>query len=165
MPGTRTAPDITGTPAFIFLSMSFFGAGNEEVTVTFPFAGDATNAELEAVADVMQAGSNASMWQATVSRKFTGAKLVTNALNDVYPSVQDNVLITYKNPTTRNSERLYIPAPLESFIVAGTENVDTSAPVFTNILAAVAAALPSGYAPTTTRFTEHREVNEAQPIG
>lgn len=165
MPGTRNAPTVDGTPNFRIASFSFIGAREDRKSISFPFAGDTTDLELEAIATALQAGSNGSMWRIQVTDDYSAVPIVSNAVDAQYSSLQDNVLISYKNPTTRATEFFYVPAPIASMLLAGSEEVDTADATFTALLAAIAPALPVGMSPVTTRFTEHREMNATQPIG
>jgi hypothetical protein len=130
-----------------------------------PFAPDATAAEIEAVAAVLQAGSNATLYRVQVTDDYDSIAIKSNAIEDVYENVKDQLVIHYKNPTTRADFRLNVPSPLDTFFVEGTDNVDTEAVLFTNITAAFAAGIPSGFSPVTVRFSKHRDINQSTPIG
>jgi len=165
MPGTRSAGTVDGTPLFKMVSFKWIDYQGDRATTTVPFAPDATAAEIEAVAAVLQAGSNASLWGIDVADNYDGAMLRSNALEAVRESADDYIVIHYKNATTRSDFRLSLPAPLGTFFVEGTETPDPAAVVLTNILAGFAAGLPSGFVPTTVRLSEHREINETVLIG
>lgn len=165
MPGTRTAPTIDGAPNFKMLSVSYYDVGDDEKTITVPIDAEATAAEIETVIDGLVPASNATIWRVQVTEDYTGAKLISNAVNAVQNTVQDVINVHYKNPTTRADFRLVLPAPLHTMLVANTEKVDTTDALFTGVLAAFAPVVPAGFAPTTARYSQHREGNESTPIG
>lgn len=165
MPGTRSAPTVDGTPLFKLVSFAFVDYQGDRNTLTMPFAPDATAAEIEAIAAVLQASSNASLWSVQVSDDYSGAMLRSNAVEEPRESADDFIVIHYKNATTRADFRLSLPAPVDEFFTEGTETPNPAAVVLTNLLAAVAPALPAGFNPTTVRFSEHREINQTVLIG
>lgn len=166
MPGTRTAPDVDGSPDFLQLSFSWIDYVGDRYTCSFLASGTAaTPAEIEALGDVLQAASNASLWRIQVIQDYQGQMLKSNALEEVWNDAEDVAVIHYKNPTTRADLYVNFPAPLDDMFVEGTEQVDTADVLFTNILAAVAAVVPTGFNPATVRFSKHREVNQSELIG
>jgi hypothetical protein len=166
MPGTRSAPTVDGTPDFLLISFSWIDYVGDRYSAMIPASGTtATPAEIEALAVALQAASNASLWRIQVTQDYQGLPLKSNALEEVWNDAEDVVVIHYKNPSTRSSEYMNFPAPLDDIFVEGTEQVDTADALFTAILAAVAAILPSGFNPATVRFSKHKEVNQAELIG
>ena len=163
--GTRTAPTVDGTPLFKLVSFSWMDYTGDKWTGTIPFAPDATPVEIEAIAVVYQAASNASLYRIQVSDDYDSVAIKTNAVEAVWENADDQVVIHYKNPTTRADFRLNVPSPKEAMFIDGTDDIDTADALFTNLLAAVAAALPSGFLPVTARFSKHRDINQATPIG
>lgn len=162
---TRTAPTVDGTPLFKLVSFSWMDYTGDKWSGMIPFAPDATAAEIEAVAATMQAGSNATLYRVQVTDDYDSIAIKSNAVEDVYENVKDQLVIHYKNPTTRADFRVNIPSPLDTHFVEGTDNIDTAAVIFTNILAAVAAGTPAGFSPVTVRFSKHRDINASTPIG
>jgi len=165
MPGTSSAQTVDGTPTFQMVSFKFIDYAGDRYTLTMPFDPSTTAAEIEAVKDVLQASSNASLWGVDVTANYDGAMLRSNAVNEPRESADDLIVIHYKNAATRSDFRASVPAPVAEFLVDGTETPDPAATVLTNLLAALATAIPTGFAPTTVRFSEHREVNETVLIG
>lgn len=166
MPGTRSAPTVDGTPDFLELQFSWIDYVGDRYAMTMLASGTtATPAEIETLSDALQAASNASLWRVRVTQDYQGQMLKSNALEEVWNDAEDVVVIHYKNPTTRASEYVNFPAPLDDIFIEGTEQVDTADALFTDILAAVAAVLPTGFNPATVRFSKHREINQAELIG
>jgi hypothetical protein len=166
MPGTRTAPPVDGSPDFLNLSFSWIDYVGDRYTCSFLGSGTtATPAEIEALADAFQDASNASLWRVQVIQDYSGAMLKSNALEEVWNDAEDVVVIHYKNLTTKADLYANFPAPLDDMFIEGTEQVDTADALFTAILAAIAAVLPTGFTPATVRFSKHREINQAELIG
>lgn len=165
MPGTRTAPAVDGTPDLLKLSVSYFDSDGDTYTDTVYVDGTATAVEIEAYIDALVPASNASIWKVEVGEVYEGAKLLSNAVDAVDDSVQDGIVVHYKNPTTRADIRIRIPAPLETMLVAGTEKVDAADALFTGVLAGFAPIVPTGFSPVTARYSQRREINETTPIG
>lgn len=166
MPGTRTAPAVNGTPAFLNISLSWIDYVGDRYTCSFLGHGTtATPAEIEALAALFQGLSNASLWRVQVSQDYAGAMLKSNALEEVWNDAEDVVVLHYKNLTTRADMYINFPAPLDDIFVEGTEQVDTANTDFTDLLAGIAAVLPAGFTPATVRFSKHREMNQAELIG
>lgn len=166
MPGTRSAPTVDGTPDFLNISFSWIDYVGDRYTCTFLGSGTtATPAEIEALANLFQDISNASLWRVQVTQDYSGAMLKSNALEEVWNDAEDVVVIHYKNLTTKADLYTNFPAPLDDIFIEGTEQVDTANVDFTNLLAGIAAVLPTGFTPATVRFSKHREINQAELIG
>jgi len=166
MPGTRSAPAIDGSPDFLLTSFQWVDYVGDRYSAQIVMSGTtATPAEIETLADALQDASNASLWRVQVTQDYQGAMLKSNALEEVWNDAEDVVVIHYKNPTTRASEYVNFPAPIDSIFVDGTEQIDTANATFTAILAAVAATLPTGFNPVTVRFSQHKDVNQSTLIG
>lgn len=166
MPGTRSAPIVDGSPDFLLTQFRWIDYVGDKYAMSLLMSGTtATPAEIETLADAFQAASNASLWEINVTQQYSSVPLKSNALEEVWNDAEDVVVIHYKNPTTRADLYANFPAPLDDIFVEGTEQVDTADTLFTDILAAIAAVLPSGFSPLTVRFSKHREINDAELIG
>ncbi|MCI0554989.1 MAG: hypothetical protein L0287_28915 [Anaerolineae bacterium] len=166
MPGTRSAPTINGTPDFLQLQFRWIDYVGDKYAMSLLASGTtATPAEIEALAVAFQAASNASLWEVNVTQNYSSVPLKSNALEEVWNDAEDVVVIHYKNPSTQASSYANFPAPLDDIFVEGSEQVDTANALFTGILAAIAAVLPTGFSPLTVRFSKHREINDAELIG
>lgn len=159
MPGTRTAPAITGTATFIEISLRWIDAVGDLRSDASIVAAAATDIEIEAVASDMQAGSNASLWAVRKTEVFEGAKTKSNALSAVRESAQDNIVYHAKD-TGRVDRRSFLPAPLASTFVTDTETPDESTTILIDIMAAWDAVWAGTFAGVSLRFTERRDINE-----
>lgn len=165
MAGTRTAPTVDGTPLFKLVSFGWMDYTGDRWSGMIPFAPDATAVEIEAVANVLQAASNATLHTVQVTDDYSSVPLKSQASEAVWENVKDQVVIHYKNPTTRADFRINIPSPGNLMFIEGTDDIDTADVLFTNITAAFAAGAPAGFVPVTVRFSKHRDVNQSTPIG
>lgn len=158
MPGTRTAPDVTGTATRVYLSWSWIDNSGDVRSDGIYAPDDVTAAEFEAILDAIQAQSNASIFKASMANEFVGDALPGNALNAPRsPSVFDNIVLHFKNDATLASQRIFIVAPIEAaFNPSNTDVVDVADMSAT--VTAVEAAL-TGYDVKSARYTERREIN------
>lgn len=157
MPGTRTAPVVTGTPTRVYLSWTWIDNSGDIRSDGVYAPDDVTAAEFEAILVAIQAQSNASIFKASMSNEFVGEALPANALNATRsPSVFDNIVLHFKNEATLASQRIFIVAPLEAAFVPNTDTVDVAD--MTATVTAVEAAL-TDYDVKSARYTERREIN------
>lgn len=163
MPGSRTAPDVAASATFIEISLRWIDAIGDVRSDTSLVDATATDAEIEAVAVKMQAGSNSSLWEVKVSEVYEGAKSKGNALAAVRESLQTNVVYHAKN-TARVDRRAYLPSPIAAVFVTDTETPDTTNSVFTELFTAWLAVWKGTFASVSLRLTERREINERQQI-
>lgn len=159
MPGTRTAPAITGAPTFLEISLRWIDAVGDVRSDSSIIDAAATDIEIEAVAADMVSGSNASLYAVRVTEVFEGAKAKSNALSAVRESAQDNIVYHAKD-TGRVDRRSFVPAPLQALFVTDTETPDESDAVIVAIMAAWDAVWKGTFAGVSLRFTERRDINE-----
>lgn len=161
MAGTMTAPVATGAATYKLVSISFVDASGDVWSESLRVPAATTAAAIEALVADIQERSNASIWQLTISEVREGAAAKSNATTDPRSqSVYDHVFLTFKNIATGMAQRVYIPAPLEATLVAGTDSPDNTdlADVSTSAL----VVLGAGYTWRSSRFTEVREINAAE---
>jgi hypothetical protein len=159
MPGTRTAPAITGAASFIEVSLRWIDAVGDVRSDASLIDAAATDIQIEAVAADMQTGSNASLYAVRKTEVYEGAKAKSNALAAVRESVQSNIVYHSKD-TGRDDRRAFIPAPLAALFLAGTEVPDEGDAVIVAIMLAWENAWAGTFAGVSLRFTERREINE-----
>ena len=159
MPGTRTAPDVTGAPSFKELSLRWIDAVGDKRSDSSLIDATATDVEIEAVAAKMVLASNASLYAIRLTEVFEGAVTKANALAAVRESVQDNIVYHAKD-TGRVDRRSFIPSPLAANFVADTETPDDGATTITEMITAWLAVWKGTFASVSLRFSERREINE-----
>ncbi len=159
MPGTRTAPAITGAATFIEISLRWIDAVGDRRSDASIVAAAATDAQLEAIAADMQAASNASLYAVRKTEVFEGALAKSNALAAIRESAQDNIVYHAKD-TGRVDRRAFVPSPIAANFVTNTETPDEAATTLIDVMAAWDAAWAGTFAGVSLRFTERREINE-----
>ncbi len=159
MPGTRTAPAITGTPTFKEISLRWIDAIGDRRSDASIVDAAATDIQIEAVAADMQAASNASLYSVRLTEVFEGALSKSNALAAIRESVQNNIVYHAKD-TGRVDRRAFIPSPLASDFVANTETPDEGDTAMIDLMGAWDDVWAGTFAGVSLRFTERREINE-----
>lgn len=160
MAGTRTASTVNGTPDFVRSSFRFIDAVGDVKSFSLIMDAAVTDAQIEAVAAAMQAGSNASLYNVEVTQVYDGTRAKSNAVNDDWISVDAHIVYHVKASPT-SSQRAYMPAPVAANFVTDTEQPDTAAALQTAWYAAVLAAVGAAYDGVSVRFVETRDINEA----
>lgn len=172
MPRTAPTIDFTGSaPAYVRVSYRFIDFSGDLRTVSIDVdATDATDANIEALAVALGAGTNADMYGVEITQIWNAVADASNALDpsvvttDKSASVFDNIVIASKN-VTNQSKRLFVPAPTGALMVGGTDQVDGTSTPLANILTAYLALITTGgYSITGARYTERREINEQVKI-
>lgn len=161
MPGTRTAPAIDGI-AFTYkkVSLHWMDYTGEKRADSYKFDPAATAAEIEAFAAASQALSNATLWQVTVADVYSSVEDADNAVEAVWEEASANVTVQTKNASGQ-SIRTFIPAPVDTMFVEGTETPDITVVAFgSTYVAALQALLPAGYSIVGARFTSRRDINQ-----
>jgi len=160
---TRTAPAVTGSANIMYVSFHFIDASGDKRSCSLMTDLAITDVQIEAVAVAVQAATNASLWKVEQTFAWAGLARVGNATNTARPSVYSNVVLLYKN-ATQQSQNAFIPAPLETLFIAGSDNVDKTDALFTAFASATQTALGDTYESISTRYSEHREINQSTPL-
>jgi hypothetical protein len=159
----RTAPVVNGTPLYRNLSLSWIDASGDLRTDTIQLPVDATNAEMEALAESIADVSNASLYKITVGDVYNSVADKSDAVDAVKDSVYDNLVILAKTALNASS-RVFIPAPEGALFVPGTDQIDPGNVDLGLVLTATLAALGLTYDIVSIRYTERREINESVKI-
>lgn len=159
MPNQAGAVDATPTRKIVHLR--YIDSEGKIRTDSYDAPNDVLDAELNTLTGAVGALTNASLFEIGVTNWFaTGVAQKSDADDLTNDSVKDNVVILMKN-ASNDSFDFFIPANLETAsMVAGTENVDPTTTEMADLLAAI-AAIWSGYAPYSYRFTERRQKNRS----
>lgn len=155
----RTAPDVNGTPVTRLISFRFIDAqGDTRAVSVRATPADATNAEIEALADALAAKTNAALYSVVVSEEYASVPDADDATDAVVNSARSNIVITAKN-ALGDLRQTFLPAPIEAMFISGTDTpiVDSN---YTDLFTAFLGVLPAGFEIVSVRYTERREVNE-----
>lgn len=163
MPGTRTAPALTGSASYRAVTVSLIDASGDERTVRLqPVPITVPLADIETMVAELAAITNASIYKVTVLDVFAGTKNASNALSASYQSVFDNIVLLAKDAATTQAVNAFVPAPEDSLILSG-DVVDTTNVDYTAWRDAIIAILPTAFSAVSVRFTERREKNDSTP--
>jgi len=163
MPGTRTAPDVTTAATRKLVSWRWLDNSGDKRGDSAYFDIGASTAEIEAVMDALQAGSNASLFEVSIAEVWVGDALPANALNaSRSPSVFDNIVLHFKDDVTLASQRLFIVAPIEAYMLPNTDTPDVTD--LSTLVAAAETAFGGAYDVKSARYTERREINQSAPL-
>lgn len=169
MPGTRTAPDVTTAATIKTISVHWIDNSGDIWSEAYSVPVAATQAQIEALLDALQAASNASIYKVDVASVWgTDALADANNAIGVDPksaSVFDKFGFTMKHNTNPElkDKRVSVPAPIgDLFVNDGTIYSDSPDPASTEIVALGTAALAiwAGYAIVWFRYVEKKEINE-----
>lgn len=185
MAGTRTAPDVTGTATSKHLSVHFIDVSGDVWSESHLVPIAATNAQIEAYLDALQAGSGASIYKVGVETMFgTDALADSGNATDIdvkSSSVFDKLGVTLKHTTDpeKKNKIVTIPAPIAPLFVRNpddgsapgtvpyefvSDTISGSSPELAAILAAALAMFGAGWAIAWARYVEKVEVNERTRI-
>lgn len=157
---TRTAPAVDGTPNNVRVSMSLVDYTGDIRTVSFYAPNGILDATIEALVVALQAITNASVYKVEVSQVYEGAALKSNADEIVWENVHDNLVYHVKASATQ-SQRGYVPAPLQGVFVDGTDNPNVADAGLIAYMSAFDAAVGGTYSPVSIRFSKRRDSNDA----
>ena len=160
MPGTRTAPTVDGTGSFARLSMSLVDAQGDIRSISLIVDAALLPADQEALVAATQLITNASIYNVEFSQVYNGARTTSNAADAVVNSVYSNIVYHVKSSPT-SSQRAYVPAPVDSVFIAGTDTPDIVDADLAAWFAEVLGAVGGAYTGQSVRYTERREINDA----
>jgi len=156
-------PTVNGTPTYKLVSLHYIDASGDVRSDSLQVPTAATNAEIQAYADASGDLSNGSLYKVEVSEVYNSVPDKSDATDAPKDSVYDNLVFLAKDATNA-SKRTFIPAPLASLFVAGTDEIDPASVPLGVYLTAVLALVAGTYSITQARYTERREINEAVKI-
>lgn len=159
MPSTAGTVDVSPTRRVLHLSYVDFNGKPRTDSYDIPPA--ALDAEINEFVTTMGALTNANLWRVAYTNEYTtGVGLASEAVNAPDDSVMDNIVILMKNSPTGGID-VFVPAPLASLIIDGTEDVDTASGILGDMTGAF-FDLVGGYVPFSYRYTERRKKNRAK---
>lgn len=162
----RTAPTVNGTPTYQRVSFHYIDATGDQRSDSYSVPAGATVAQIEAAAAAIAASSHASLWKVETTAVYEGNGSKTNADTGVENnSVFDNIVVLFRNPTTRMTQDAFVPAPaVELFADAGSDAPDTDpAGDLAGIASAVEGMLgAAAWNVISARYTERREINSRE---
>ncbi len=156
---TSTIPAIAGGPNYEEVSLSFIDNEEKEYTYSVRIQGAATDVQLQAIVDAVNAATNASSWRLQRREVYEGAKNANNADAVAHESVADKIRLSYKDLATGAYAQTYIPAPL-TVLVGDGGVVDTSNALYTAFKTAWDAVVLAGFSAINVEFVQYSERND-----
>lgn len=160
MPGTRTAPVVTGAVSYRKVRYVMIDANGDKKSNSVLLGAAVTNTQIETFLAETQLRSNASLFEAEISDIYSGSSNKSNALSEVYLPIEDLILYTIK-AGVNTSQYVYLPSPIESQVVAGSDTPDVTA--LSDWFAAI-LAIATGYSGKSVTFTRHKETNSDNKV-
>lgn len=162
MPITASAVDGTGDYARV--SFSFIDWTGDPRSISALVPAGVTAGQIQGVAEALGEYSHAVLWKVEVTQVYEGSSSKTGASDDGRASVYDNVVVLFRNPTTRQTQDMFVPAPVELLFIPATDSPNTDptsdlavlSSLWENMLGAAA------YNPISARYTERREINQRE---
>lgn len=163
---TRTAPTVDGTPTSKLVSFRWIDVSGDVRTDSMYVPTTATDAQIEAMAVALQAGSNASLHSVMVELQYGSVPDASNATaGSKSESVHDQLFFVAKNSDPfKIVQRAYFPAPISDLFIADSDNLNPAETKITDLLTAFLAVIGAGYSIVWGRYTEKSEINEKTPI-
>lgn len=162
----RTAPTYTGTPTYVVVSYRFIDAngqlGSSSLITT---QARATVANIEGMADALADMTNANLYDIVVeNHTAAGTADSDDAVEEPRESVKDVVTLTQREATTRQTQGMELPAPIDAIFVEDTNDVDTENALVLAWQTASALILPTTYEAVSIRFTERKGYNKSTKL-
>lgn len=157
----RTAPTYTGTPTYLIVSFHFIDANGQLATTPYlTTTARATVANIEAMAEALGAASNANLYDISTTAHTAANASAAAATEAPRESAKDVIVTLVREPTSRQTQEVEIPAPLDSLFVPGSNTIDPSVTEYQDVNTAANALLPDAYTFVSARFSERRKLNE-----
>ena len=159
----RTAPTYTGTPGYVVVSYKFIDANGALTSTPYTTTlARATTGNIEAMAEALATASNANLYDIVLETHTDGARISSTAVEAPRESANDYINTLVRDPVSRKTQEVSIPAPIDSMFTPDTNVVDTSDTDYQAVNTAANALLPDAYTFISVRFSEHRKTNPKQ---
>lgn len=159
----RTVPTVDGSGQRKSISVRWIDANNQKRADTLQLDQLATNAQIEAIIAALAAASNGNIYEVLVTEVYADVANSGDATEAPRESIRDNIVMLFKNATTADGRDYFIPAPLDTLFLGGTNTVDVTDPLVLAVRDAIDAAV-TGYEPVSVRFTERRKKNPSRSL-
>jgi hypothetical protein len=158
----RTAPAYTGTYTWVLISYRWIDAnGQTGSTPVITTPARATVANVEGMADAIADMSNANLYDIVYEGHTGVTPEPTDATEAPRESVKDVIVLSQRDNTTRQTQGIEVPAPLDALFVDGTNQPDVDDPAFVALLLASSLLLPPTFDAVSIRFSEHKGYNKS----
>lgn len=157
----RTAPAYTGTPSYCVISFRFIDANGGLTSTPYTTTlARATAPNIDAMADALAAASQANLYDIVLETHTEGAMSTSAASDQSRESAHDYINTLVRDPASRKTQEVAIPAPDDEMFIPGTSDVDIENEMYQAVNVAANALLPDAYTFVSTRFSQHRKINK-----
>lgn len=153
-----TVPTVDGTnPTFVRVGFSYIDANGtiDSFSIATTLA-RATPTAVEAAKDALAAATNASIYEVRVEQVYGGSSSPLLAIEAPRESAKDVIETLMKDLSSRASQYVYIPAPLDEMFLPESNVPDIENALYTAVDVAFDLLLPATYQPQSVRFAEHQ---------
>lgn len=154
----RHAPTVNGTPTYKRLSFKYIDTTGDERSDALQIPTATLDADIEALVSAIGAIVNADLYAVEVNSVYNSVPDSTNALNQPRASVYQNLVFLAKD-ALNETVRGFIPSPVDSLFITGTDEIDPNNLALGGYLTAMLTIFPA-YQFVSGRYTERREINE-----
>lgn len=160
MPNTVPTIDLAA-PTFVRVGFSYIDAnGTQDSFSLITTAARATAAVVEGAVTSLGAATNASVFEARVEYIFQGSASPLLAIEAPRESAKDVIDTLLRQPSSRMTQNVYIPAPLDALFVPDTNIPDVDNELYDAVDLAFDLLLPADYVPISVRFAEHKNTSQ-----
>lgn len=152
-------PAIDGNPTFVLVTFRYIDAnGTKDAFPIRTTLARATNAAVAAAATALGAATNTFVYEVRIASCYSTLPSPSSAVEEPRESANDVIEILEKDLSSGASQYVYIPGPLDSMFLIGTNDIDIVSAEFIAVKDAFDALLPVGYQPVSARFAEHKNI-------
>lgn len=154
----NTVPTVDGTnPTFVRVGFSYIDAnGTQDSFSVVTTAARATPAAVEAALAALSAATNASIFEVRLEQVYQGSASKLLAVEAPRESAKDVIETLVRQPSSRMTQYVYIPAPLDALFVPDSNIPDVDNTLYDAVDLAFDLLLPADYVPISVRFAEHK---------
>lgn len=158
----RTAPTVGGTPTYVVVSYLWIDANGQLGSTPYVTTlARATDAVVEAMAVAVGAASNANVYDIVIEQHYASATPNSAAATEApRESVNDVILTLIRDATSRKTQEVQIPAPLDAIFVTDTNDVDPTNALYQAVNTAANNLVIAAYGFISVRFSEHKKTNK-----
>lgn len=159
----RTAPTWDGTPNYAIVTYHFIDANGSMTTTPYiTTLARATTSNIEALADALAEATNANLWSISLALVEDGSPSSASALDESRESANDFINTLVRDPVSRKTQEVAIPAPLDVLFIPESNEVDIENALYQAVNTAANTVLPDAYTFISVRFSEHRKTGKKQ---
>lgn len=155
MPGTASAPVVTGTPTSNTVTIHLIDASGDLWTEDLQVAPTAAAGDIAGLVETYQAATNASVYKVTRASEWIGDPDPNNAVAAYRAGVQNGINMLFRN-TDNFTRTLRLVAPIAA-VMQGNQDIPLISATEMAALITDYLTLSSGFDLETAQYTARRE--------